>query len=111
MRNRTPFGGWLVGNPGPVAAAFLADDEQQPDPCLALVTQLFGSGDLSCQNAFRVAGSTSKDKAALFPAGKERRDAVEMGGEDDGGIGAEPREDVEPPRGDRLLDNVVPALP
>ena len=62
------------------------------------------------ENAFRVARAAAEDHAALLAARKERRDAVEVRGEDDLRRRIEPREDVEAAVGDRLFGDVVAAL-
>ncbi len=85
----------LVGDARAVAAALLADDEEQPDACLASTAQPIGRRDLGRENALRVARAAAEQQPALLAARKERRHAVEVRGEDDLRLRLEPRVDVE----------------
>ena len=82
IRNRHPFGR-LVRDSRAVAAALLADDEQQADARLAVAPQPLGRRDLRGENALRVARAAAVQPIALDAARKERRHAVEVRREDD----------------------------
>ena len=86
--------GRLVRRSRAVAPALLADDEHQADARLAVTAQLLGRRDLRRKNPFRVAGPTPEQLVAFDPAGKERRHAVEMSGENHGGAAAFARADL-----------------
>ena len=85
-----------------VAAALLADDEQQADALLAGAPQAVDGRDLRREDALRIARAAAEDASALEPARKKRRDAVEVRREDDLCVGRA-GEDVEPAGVDRLL--------
>src|SRR5205085_6439696 len=85
-----------------VASALLADNKQEANPRLAGMPQPVGGGDLRGEDALRIAGAASVEAIAVNAARKERRNAVEVCGEDDG-RSADSGDDVEPGRIDRLL--------
>ncbi len=86
IRNRQPSRRF-VRDARAVAAALLADDEHQADARLAVAPQPIGRRHLRGQNPFRVARSAAVQTIALDAARKERRHAVEVRREHDGGIG------------------------
>src|SRR5689334_21944146 len=95
-----------VGDPRAVAAALLADDEQQAEAGFAGGAEPFSGTNLGSHDTFGIARAASEDEAALHAARKERRHAVEVCGEHHmRGGGARLREDVEAAVGDRLLSD------
>ncbi len=81
-RNREPVRR-RVRRAGAVAAALLADDEQQADARFAGAPQPIDGRDLRRENALRVARSAPDDASALEAAREKRRDAVEVRRQDD----------------------------
>ncbi len=74
----------LVGHPRAVAAALLADHEQQPDARLAaLARSRSAAATCAARIPFASHDAAAEEQAALLPARKERRHAVEVRGEDD----------------------------
>ena len=72
-----------VRNLGPVAAALLADDEQQADTGLALAPEGIRGRDLRGENTLGVTGSAPVEPIALDAAGKKRRHTIEVRRVDD----------------------------
>src|SRR5919108_758610 len=66
-----------------VAAALLSDDEEQTDGCLAVATQPIRGGDLRGQDPLGVACAAAAETIPLETTRKERRDAIDMRGEND----------------------------
>ena len=73
----------LVRRARAVAAALLADDEQQADARFAVAPQPIGRRHLRRENALRVARAAPVQAIAFDAARKERRHAVEVRREDD----------------------------
>ena len=83
QKPRAAIAAAVVRHARAVAAALLADDEHQADARFAVAPQLLGRRDLRRENPFRVARAAAEQPVAFDAAGKERRHAVEMGGEHD----------------------------
>ena len=62
--------GEIVGGRGPVAAALLADDEQEPHALLARLAQALRRRHLRGQDALRVAGAAAVQAAVSTRLGK-----------------------------------------
>src|SRR4029077_4325948 len=88
-----------------VAAALLADDEQQADARLSLRAEPVDGGDLRRENSLGVAGAPAVQPIALDAAGEKRRHTIEVRGEHHRRRG-DSGEKVEPLAVDRLFDDV-----
>ncbi len=73
----------FVRDAGAVAPALLADDEEQRHAPFASCAQAHGRRDLRGQDAFGVARTAAENQPALLATGKERRDTVDVGRQDD----------------------------
>src|SRR6266851_8262067 len=78
--------GGEIRRAGSVAAPFFPDDEQQPHASLATAAKDVGGRHLRGEDALRIAGTAAADPIALETARKERRHAIEMRGQHDGGF-------------------------
>ena len=97
IRNRLPWpSARVVGRARAVAAALLADDEQQADARFAVAPQPIGRRHLRRQNPLRVARAAAVQPIALDAARKERRHAIEVGRERTTGGSPSPLRDVRP---------------
>ncbi len=90
-----------------VTAPLLADDKQQPDPPLAGSPQPLGGRDLRREDPLGIASAPPNQPAIFYPARKEWRHTIEVGGEHHLRI-VNRGEDVGATALDRLLGDVVP---
>jgi hypothetical protein len=90
----------------PLAAPLFADHEQQPDAPLAVGPQALRRRDLRREDALGVARAAPMQRPVAHVARKERRHAVEVRGQHDGGS-IETREHVESSVRDRLALHLV----
>ena len=102
-------GGQQVRRTRAVAAALLADHEQQPDLAAPGPPQPVGRHDLGGDAPFGVAGAATEDQIALLPAAEKGGHAVQMRGEHHVGR-VERRQEVEPGLVHPLLEH-LPAPP
>ena len=79
-----------------VAAALLARDKQHRDARFSARAEPLDGHHLRRENALRVARTAAKHHAAVLARRHERRDAIEVRGEDDLWRRIELREDIEP---------------
>ena len=96
-----------------VAAALLADDEQQADAGFAFAPQAIDRGDLRGENALRVARAAAVEPIAVDAARKKRRHAIEVRGQHHRratGARTNGRDDVAPLAVHRLLGDLEPKL-